>query len=238
MKRILVLIIMVWSILPSGLAQEKESYGPRLHLRGIVMDANSSLPLQGTQIMINHQFSGVSAEHGTFGINVERKDTVSFNHLGYKSTLWLVADTLIGNDFVAGIYMNSDTISIGEVIILPRFLNLKSQILNSPSKVPATMANARYNVAISAYQGKTTTGRLGDPDANYQMIHRNQSVAAYEKGGIPSSAIAGINPLILIPAAYLLLHGMPEKPGAFEDKPSQKEIDQIRKEYFRLQQQK
>ena len=43
-------------------------------------------------------------------------------------------------------------------------------ILNSPSKVPVTMDNARYNVAVSAYAGRRSESKLGDPAANYDFI--------------------------------------------------------------------
>ena len=45
---------------------------------------------------------------------------------------------------------------------------------------------------------------------------RQQKVDAYERGGIPSDRIVGIKSIIIIPAAYLLLHGVPEKPAPFE----------------------
>jgi hypothetical protein len=143
-----------------------------------------------------------------------------------------VSDTLPGREFTAGIFMNSDTVSIGEVVILPRYTNLKSDIFNAPSKVPSIMDNARYNVAISAYQGRTTQGKLGDPAANYDLLRQRQKVDAYEKGGIPSDMIAGINPLLLLPAAYLLIHRMPEKPPPLEQKLTKQELDQIQKKYF------
>ena len=101
------------------------------------------------------------------------------------------------------------------------------------------MDNARYNVAISAYQGKTSQGKLGDPVTNYGLIRQQLKVNAYEKGGIPSDQIAGISPLLLIPAAYLLIHGVPEKPAPFEHSLTDKEVEQIQKKYLEnLQQNK
>jgi hypothetical protein len=94
------------------------------------------------------------------------------------------------------------------------------------------MDNARYNVAISAYQGRTTQGKLGDPSANYDLIRERQKVNAYEKGGIPSDKIAGISPFLLVPAAYLLIHGVPEKTAPLEQKLTDQELDQIQKKYF------
>ena len=203
------------------------------------MDASTLSPLTNSQVMINNVFNSVSNSDGTFSFIVHRNDSILFRHLGYKPSLLFVSDTLPGREFIAGIFMNSDTVSIGEVIIVPRYTNLKSDIFYAPSKVPSIMDNARYNVAISAYQGRTTQGKLGDPAANYDLLRQRQKVDAYEKGGIPSDMIAGINPLLLLPAAYLLIHGMPEKPPPLEQKLTKQELNQIQKKYFEtLKQQK
>jgi hypothetical protein len=163
---------------------------------------------------------------------VNRNDTVLFKHLGYKSESLFVSDTLAGREFVAGIYMNPDTVLIGEVVIVPRYYNLKSEIMNSPSKIPSIMENARYNVAISAYQGRTTQGKLGDPASNYVYLRQRQKKDAYERGAIPSENFITLNPLLLIPAAYLLIHGTPEKPPPLEQNLTDQEIDQIQKKYL------
>lgn len=219
-------------------SQESDNNGGRIHFHGVVMDANTLTPLSNSQILINREFTSVSSTDGTFTFFVNKNDTIFFKHLGYKSTMMHISDTLVGKDFVAGIYMKTDTVNIGEVVIVPRFLNLKSEILNSPSKIPSTMNNARYNVAISAYQGRTTSGKLGDPSANYGMLRQKMKTDAYEKGGVPSDQIAGISPLLLIPAAYLLIHGVPEKPAPFENKLTDQELSQIMKKYLESHQQK
>ena len=143
-----------------------------------------------------------------------------------------VSDTLAGNEFIAGIYMNSDTLSISEVVIVPKFINLKSQILNSPSKTPSTFDNAKYNVAVSAYQGRTSQSTLGNPADNYLLLSQRQKINAFEKGGIPSDKILGISPFLLVPAAYLLIKGLPEKPPTFESKLTDQEVNQIQKKYL------
>src|ERR1035437_4542306 len=215
MKHIFLFIILSFYLIQSSFCQETENSGVRILLRGIVMDANTLSPISSSQILINRAFTSVSNTDGTFAFFVYRNDSILFKHLGYKPALLSVSDTLAGKDFVAGIYMHSDTVSIGEVIIVPRFTNLKSEIMNTPSKVPSTMDNARYNVAISGYQGRTTHGKLVDPATNYNLLRQRQKVDAYEKGEIPSDQIAGISS-ILLPAAYLLIHGVSEKPAPLE----------------------
>ena len=92
---------------------------------------HSLSPISNSQIIINRSFSSVSGDKGTFSFYVNRNDTVLFKSLGYKSTILYVSDTLTGNEFLAGIYMHTDTLLIGEVVIIPRLKNLKSEILNA-----------------------------------------------------------------------------------------------------------
>jgi hypothetical protein len=238
LRRIFLLILAMGLMIQSCFCQESKNSGLRILFHGIIKDKDSFAPVRDAQISINKSFSAVSDTDGTFSINVYRNDTVVFKHLGYKSVSWFVGDTLKGNEFAAGIYLPADTVSIGEVIIVPRNNNLRYQIMNSPSKVPANMENARYNVAISAYQGRTTTGKLGDPASNYGLLRQQQKTNAQEKGGIPSSQMVGLSPLMLVQAAYLLLNGLPEKPGAMGKAISKEELDQIQKKYFEQESQK
>lgn len=196
------------------------------------MDATTFLPLDNTQIVINKTFTSVSKSSGDFLFYVNRNDTVVFSCLGYKPTILYVSDTLAGREFNAGIYMHSDTLLIGEVVIVPRFINLKSEILNSRGKNSVIMDNARYNVAISAYQGRNSQSTLGDPSANYELLRQKQKINAYERGGIPSDKMVGLSPFLLIPAAYLLIHGLPEKPADFEPQLTDYDIAQIQKKYL------
>ena len=70
--------------------------------------------------MINRNFSSVSDKDGTFAFYVHPNDTVVFKSLGYKPATMIISDTLIGREYIAGIYLKSDTVSIGEVVIIPR----------------------------------------------------------------------------------------------------------------------
>jgi hypothetical protein len=232
MKRILLIVISFFFIIHSGICQKNANSGIRILFHGMVLDSKTLSPLPNSQILINHEFSAISSNNGNFAFYVNMNDTVLFRHLGYKPTFMFVADTLTGQEFIAGVYLNSDTLEIGEVVILPRFRNIKSEVLNARTKTSPQMENARYNVAISAYQGRATQGKLGDPASNYQVIHERQKINAFEKGGIPSDRIVGISPLLILPAAYLLIHGSPEKPPAFEQELTDQELELIREKYL------
>jgi hypothetical protein len=232
MKRSVLIVASVFILFFQGLSQVKEKEDSRILFRGQIIDASDFTPVPNSQILINNTFSSVSGVNGNFSFYVNRRDTVVFKSLGYKPSVMQISDTLAGSEYVTGIYMSSDTLSIGEVIIVPGYINLKSEIMNSKSRTPTTLDNARYNVAVSAYQGKYSQSILGNPDENYNVISHRQKVDAFEKGGIPSEHIAGINPLILIPAAYILLHGLPESAPPMSPQVTDEEMQQIHKKYL------
>ena len=232
MKRFALILSTVLLLLASGYGQVRQTSEERILFRGMVVDASSLAPVPNSQILINNAFSAVSGIDGSFSFYVSRSDTIVFRSLGYKPAVMSVSDTLFGKEYITGIYLNTDTLAIPEVVILPGYSNLRSEILSSQSSAPAEMENARYNVAISAYQGKNSQNTLGDPQNNYALISQRQKTDAFEKGGIPSDHIVGFSPLIFIPAAYMLLHGMPEHPAPLKAQLTRREVELVNKKYL------
>jgi hypothetical protein len=128
--------------------------------------------------------------------------------------------------------MSADTVSIDEVVILPRLANLKSDIFNPRSEKSRQNQNASNNLELSAYQAKMNQNKLGDPSTNYEVLRQRQKDDAYTKGQIPSDRIVGLSPLLLIPAAYMLLHGLPEKPAPLQPSLTEQEVNEIHKRYL------
>jgi len=73
---------------------------------------------------------------------------------------------------------------------------------------------------------------MNDPASNYAAIRQKQTIRAYERGGIPSDQMLGFNALVLIPAAYMLLKGLPPKPDAYKPEITPYELDLIQKKYL------
>jgi hypothetical protein len=237
MKRIILLILFVYSLINPAVCQVKDNTEKKILFQGLVMDSETFSKIPGSQIIINRKFSSVSTTDGTFAFYVNRSDTVVFYSLGYSPATMLISDTLSGKEFIAGVYMKSDTLSIGEVVIVPRYSNIKSQMLSPRIHEPSAVDNARYNVAVSAYQGRNSISSMNDPASNYATIRQKQTIAAYERGGIPSDQMFGFNALVLIPAAYMLLKGLPPKPDAYKPEIPPYELDQIQKKYMESQRQ-
>jgi hypothetical protein len=198
---------------------------------GVVLDANTQTRLGDAQITINRSSYKAGGKDGTFAFYVYRHDTVIFSKLGYRPAVLFISDTLSGKEFIAGIYMKSDTFSIGEVVIVPRFSNLRTELMNVRIESNPLIENARNNLSIATNQAINSYNKLGDPNSNYEYLRHQQRIAAYEKGGIPSDKIAGISPLLLIPAVYLLIHGFPEAPVPPKPDISKKDLEEIQKRY-------
>jgi hypothetical protein len=213
--------------------QQDEKGADRILFRGVVISAASQERLPGSQIFINRVAAGISRNDGTFSFYARKNDTIAFTMLGYVRSSMIVSDTLTGKEFLTGIYMQTDTLSIGEVVIIPRITNLKAEMMNNAMENIARMDNARSNISIASYQGRTGQGKMGDPSINYEILRQRQKTEAYERGGIPSDRILGLSPFMLIPAAYLLIHGLPETPEAPEPRISQKDLDELNEMYFK-----
>ncbi len=178
MKRIGFILSVILIVSSNGYSQVEKPANAKILFSGIVRDASTLAPLPNSQILINRSFVSASDEEGTFAIRVSRNDTVVFSLLGYQSVCFSLSDTLTGTEFMAGVYMSTDTVSIGEVIIMPRLVNLKSDILKTPPSTSAEMENAKYNMAVSAYQGRIAMSKLDDPSTHYSVLQNRQFINA------------------------------------------------------------
>ena len=232
MRRLFIIISLQAVLLNILYAQDVKNQETRMLFHGMVMDGQNETPLSNAQIFLNKSFLSVSDNNGKFAFYGGRGDTVIFRLLGYKPAYFFISDTLAGKEFITGVYMHADTVSIDEVIIIPRLANLKSDMFSERSDASRLTENANNNLALSAYQARMTQNKLGDPSINYEVLRQRQKNDAYTKGQIPSDRIVGLSPLLLIPAAYMLLHGLPEKPPALQPRLTEQEVNEIHKRYM------
>lgn len=232
MKLLFGSIVFLFLFIDPVISQQKDQSGIKILFQGRLFDSETYNPLPGSQLFVNRKFTSVTDDNGSFAVYVYVNDSLEFSRAGYKPEKIAISDTLVGKQYVAGIFMTTDTLDIGEVIIVPRMKSLRSELLNTRSKTPAEIENARQNVAISAYQGRTSTGKLGDPASNYELLRQNQKISAFERGGIPSDKIVGFSPFMILSAAYLLMNGLPEKPSPLKPEISDSELDEIMDRYL------
>ncbi len=226
---ITLLIFLLGSYILTAQQKVQDDY---ILLQGIVMDAKSLEPLPNANFVLNKIFGNATDENGEFALYIRKDDTIRFSHIGYRDFIFIPGDTLTGNSFMAGIFMQSDTLAVGEVIVVPRLPDLRTGIMMESPELTPELRNARNNIAASAYLGLHSQEQLGAPSANYEILKRKQMLDAYEKGAIPSDRMVGFN-FLTIPAAILYFsRGLPERPDPPKPVVSQKDIE-LMKEIYR-----
>ena len=230
MERILKagLILVLLTGLYASVHSQESSTEDQVILHGIVMDAATQAPLPNVHYIIARTFGGASNGEGKFSMYISRHDTVIFSYVGYTDFIFTLADTLTGNSFVAGIFMETDTLSLGEVVVIPRMSDLRTEFRNTRVEESREIVNAQNNLEVATYQALNSEAALGDPATNYELLKRKQIITAYEKGGIPSDRMLGLNVISALPIAiYLLKNGLPERPAAPEPHVSDRELQKM-----------
>lgn len=227
-----VLILLVWFSCMSAIYCQRISQEGRILFRGVVFSASTREKLVGSQIIKGSTTITFSRSDGTFSFYAMKLDTIVFMMLGYKPARLVVSDTLRSGEILTGVYLQADTLDIGEVVIVPKLTSLKAEIMNPTKHSDLLLENAKSNISIAAYQGRTGQPRTSDPYMNYEILRNRQKIDAYEKGGIPSDKMVSVSPFMLIPALYLLLHGLPEVPAPPETRISDKEMEELNRIYF------
>jgi len=208
-KTCFILLVLLLSNLTTFSQEAKDTL---FLIHGIVLDADSQEALPNTHYVLNKMFGNITDEKGRFSVYLSHNDTIKFTRVGYRDFYYSPSDTLSGRVFTAGIFLETDTLALGEVIVIPRMPDLRSSIRSSNYSLSPEMRNAQNNISASVYEGLNSPAELGDPETNYDLLKRKQTLEAYEKGAIPSSRMVGIN-FLAIPAAIIYYSkGMNQRP--------------------------
>jgi hypothetical protein len=185
------LLIIIISLLICSLAQSQPE--KLIQLSGVVKNEYLQ-PIQFAHIVIKNKNRGtISDMRGMFSFVVEPKDTVLFTAVGFKRVALVIPDTLTRYHLPVDIYMETDTIWIEEVIILPwkTYEEFREAFLSL--ELPDNDLNRAYrNIALIKTQMYMASNKP-DPEMNYQYMLKEQYNQLYSKGQIPYYSI--FNPL-------------------------------------------
>jgi hypothetical protein len=215
-------------LVASSLLQLSAQQASPILFHGLVLDAESRQPLNGAHYMITGRSAGAADDRGMVSFYARHRDTVRFSCVGYKDFNMIIGDTLRAQQYVLGIYLTGDTLMIPAVVVIPRLVNVRAEIMADKPGADDATVNAANNLKISTYQGLTAATRLDDPASHYEVIRHMQAIEAGEKGGIPSSQMVSLSPFTIIPLIYILAKGIPEDPPAPAPHISAKELSRIR----------
>jgi len=147
-------------------------------------------PLQFVHILILNKSRGtISDTRGVFSFVVEPRDTILFSAVGFKRTGVVIPDTLLSFNYPMDVVMQTDTIEIREVIILPwKTYQEFKQAFISLELPDDDLERAFHNLAMIHAQIHNPDAPP-DPDVNYQYQLREQFNARYSLGQTPYYSI-------------------------------------------------
>ncbi len=152
---------------------------------GIVRDLQHR-PLANTNIIVLSDRRGTTADRrGMFSFVVHPNDTILFSHLGHKSTIHVIPDSLGGQQYPADIFMVSDTFELAEVRIYPwkTYQEFKDAFL--ALELPDDDEQRAYqNIALIKTQIKMNE-QGASPNINFREVMKQQYNQLYTAGQYP-----------------------------------------------------
>lgn len=206
----------------------------RIFIEGVIINSVTEEPVPNVQYSIFGRGGGVSDQAGLFAFFAIPYDTIEFRMIGFRPTLVVIDAGYTAPQYLVLIALRPDTVDLGEVVVMPRLADLRSVAESNTLFNSREFENARGNINIAVHQGLTGVNQTGDPTINYEVLRRKQVIDAYEKGGIPSDKMASISPFVIVPAIYLLMNGLPEKPAAPTPRISNRELERLKNTYREL----
>ena len=190
MKKLFVICIMLLFSFPRLGAQG----GERLYIQIDGMTADESgFIVRDVSIYSTHLRRGAASDHrGIFSIISTPGDTVFFSCIGYKPTLLTIPVTATGDHYTTDVMMVTDTIQIGEVLVLPwkTYSEFKRAVLENKPK-DRLMENLEYNLAMVQQQIWSDTRPT--PGEAYHYTMQRMSDELYTRGQLPGNNL--LNPL-------------------------------------------
>lgn len=164
---------------------------------GIIFDQENLNPLSEA-VYLKKQTTYSILENGKFRLSLQKGDTVIFSHLGYKDVCMVASDSLLINDYLAGVYLTKKTYLLSEIMVFPRHYSLKTMVASSPGQTSQDQKNAERNLRISTYQGMRPPEKM-DNEMNQKLaLHKHRMNVEYKTMIAPDRMI-GINTITIVP---------------------------------------
>lgn len=181
--------LMLAGITAGASAQEQDKRF--IQIDGLTADENGYI-VPDVSIYSKHLRRGAASDRrGIFSIISIPGDTVFFSAIGYKSTILTVPESVSGTHFITDVLMVTDTILIGEVLVLPwkTYSEFKRAVLeNKP--VDPLLENMEYNLALVEQQ--IWSDMRATPGESYRYVMQQMSDNLYTRGQLPANNL--LNP--------------------------------------------
>ena len=166
---------------------EKQEINGLVQFSGIVRDLEHR-PLPYVNIIIlNDRRGTTSDDRGMFSFVVRPNDTILFSHMGHKSTMHVIPDSIGGQQYPADIFMVNDTFQLAEVRIYPwkTYQEFKEAFL-ALDLPDDDEQRAYHNIELIKTQIRVNRdGAVPNPNIAYREVMRQQYNQLYSAGQTP-----------------------------------------------------
>lgn len=162
-----------------------------IQVDGIVYDEMGN-PLPNISIWSYHLRIGASSKtHGIYSIISVPGDTIVFSAIGLKRTYILTPENLTENRYLRDVFMEYDTISINDVLVLPwsSYSEFKKAVVEADVN-NFEVDNMNDNLILIQQQIINDIGV--SPEVAYRHVARQISDASYTRNQYPSNNL--LNP--------------------------------------------
>lgn len=163
-----------------------------IFLTGAVMDQVELKGLPYAHFRVNKKRGGTTNEYGRFSFWVNSGDTIQYSYVGYNDVRIVVNDSLKQDNYLFGVFLSKDTITLREVLILPRFGDFKQAFINAKVNTPEYV-RAKNNINSATYEALTRRPAKMDAKANTDMLINQHTILNENQAMIPTEMVTGVS---------------------------------------------
>ena len=159
-----------------------------IQLSGVVIDEESLDPMPYTTVFDRSIRRGVIADfYGFFSTPVYPGDTLYFSYFGYKTSTYVVPDTLTDNGYSIIHMLHKDTLNIPEVVVYP-WPSREDFARAFVEMEPYDDALRRAQRELSGESLAFVAARLeGDASLAYGLTQQQNYTRLYTQGQLPAN---------------------------------------------------
>jgi hypothetical protein len=193
MKRVILLMFLV-SLVCHSIGQEADNEKKLIQFSGVVVDGDNLIQMPFTNIVIENESRGTICDaFGYFSFVAKTSDTIVFSHVGYRSSSFVIPDTLSTNRYSLIQMLSQDTVKLQETVIYPwpSKEDFKKAFLTL--QIPEDdYIRAEQNLALAERRARVEITPMSASE-NYSYKMRQQQSRLYYAGQYPPNNL--LNPI-------------------------------------------
>lgn len=180
---------------PCVLFAQNDSTTNVVKITGITVTSDSLKPVPFANILIKGNYTGTMADYsGFYSVVAKTGDTLVFSSIGFKTTEYIIPDTLSNNQYSLIQMLDMDTILLAEtrINVWPTYEQFKQAFLNTNMK-ESDLTRAKKNLGSDILREQAINLTLG-ASGNQKYMEDRYTSRLYYSGQLPPNNL--LNPVV------------------------------------------